>query len=40
MDYSFPESNLGEGTESIVGVLLPIVARWTVWELLLASTEH
>jgi hypothetical protein len=38
MDYSFPESKLGEGIQSKLGVVIPDFAKWTFQALLLANT--
>jgi hypothetical protein len=40
MDYSFPESEVGVGTESKSGVDMPMAAKQTFQALLLAKTGH
>jgi hypothetical protein len=40
MDYSFPKSKPGEGTQAISGVVMPAVARQTFRALLLVNTRH
>jgi hypothetical protein len=40
MDYTFPESEAGEGIESKLGVDMPMAAKQTFQVLLLAKIGH